>query len=125
MSTITYNIEELKEKAQSIAEFNKVDKILATADGQFFLEADINAARFHAKKNGYELHELKYAVEETSPISEKKTVEERIAVINLTGDIAGIENLLKGEKSKQVLQAASERMEAIKAEDTSDERTKS
>jgi hypothetical protein len=122
MSTITYNIEELKEKAQSIAEFNKVDKILATADGQFFLEADINAARFHAKKNGYELHELVYATEAASPVPEKKTFEERIANINLISDIAEIENLVKGEKSKQVLQAASERIEAIKAEDTSDER---
>lgn len=125
MSKIIFNVEQLKENGKDVAEFNKVEKILATADGQFFLEADINAARFHAKKNGYEIHELSYSVEESSPVSEKKTVEERIAVINLISDIAEIENLLKGEKSKNVMQAASERIEAIKADAASDERDKS
>lgn len=120
-----FSIEELKEQGKAIATHNGVSKLFATADGQFFLESGKNAAEFHAKKNGLTLHTLDYEVQNTEPEAEKpvkKTLEDRIEAVQLSGDIATIEILLKGEKSKQVQEAATVRIEEIKAAENADER---
>lgn len=114
--SVKYSLDELKEKGLEIARFNKECKVLATSDGQFFLES--NAAEFHASKNGLKVHILEYPENTITTDSEakpaSKSVEERIEAIRNTGDLAVIENLLKGERSKQVQEAATARIEEIK-----------
>lgn len=121
-----YSLEQLKEKGLKIAAHNKLDKLFATSDGQFFLQSSENGARFHAKQKNLQLHILEYSKESNAqkPAADsvKKTVEQRIAEIQSAESFEVIENLVKGEKSKAVLQVATERITELKAAAEADER---
>lgn len=76
------SLDELKRLSKDVFKSNpKADKLLATSDGQFFLEKNKNAAEFHAKKNGgLKIHEFtkegKQVEDETKAESEAKAEQE-------------------------------------------------
>lgn len=113
------NIEALKKEAAGIFAVNPDEKkLLATADGQFFLEKNRNAAEFHARKQGGKvpltIHEIEAdEVQEKKEVTPKLSAEERIAKINEMQTIEEVEAALIDEKAKTVKTAGEERIAAL------------
>lgn len=117
------SLEELKKLSKDVFKNNpKADKLLATSDGQFFLEKNKNAAEFHAKKNGgLKIHTFERTEEKSADSKDAKeagvklTAEERIEKINAMTSVKEVEAALVEEKAKTVKAAGAEKIAALKA----------
>jgi len=128
------SLTDLKKLAEPVFKANpKVDKLLATSDGQFFLEKNKNAAEFHAKKKGGNQALRIYTIDRDGSIEDsnedkdeqpaKLSAEERIEKINAMTSIEEVEAALVEEKAKTVKAAGLEKIEALKAAAGSEEGT--
>lgn len=125
------SLTDLKQLAEPVFKANpKADKLLATSDGQFFLEKNKNAADFHAKnKGGLRIYTIDRdgSIEDSNEDKDEQPVklsaEERIEKINAMTSIEEVEAALVEEKAKTVKAAGLEKIEALKAAAGSEEGT--
>lgn len=111
------SLDELKQLSIAVFKANpKADVLLATSDGQFFLETNKNAAEFHAKKKGgLKIHTIDREDKSESNEDAKLTAEERIEKIQAMTSVEDVIAALVDEKAKTVKTAGTEKIEALKA----------
>ena len=124
-----YSLEQLKMMGAPVAKKHGVSMLIASNDGQFFFEHSRNAASLHQRtKPGIELYDIHYKEEEiriegviepemviTAPV--KLPADQAKAEIEKMTSIAMVENYLKGESRKTVLEAGKAKMKKLKTEE--------